>query len=91
MAPSLLLRQRPRVDHEDSIVIIEHEDHLKHLAARPRSPDQPLGTGKPPRKRAPSRLHNDLGVFGIDSVPANVLDVPCVPPELHNASNILHN
>jgi hypothetical protein len=83
MATLLSFGEWSRVNHVNGAVLIQDEHDLKQAAAAAPAPNEPLVVRPPQRKGRVCSRYDSLRFLGIHAVPRRVLQVPLVPPEVH--------
>jgi hypothetical protein len=75
------------MDDEDAVVFIDHEDHLQQSAITATAPYQPPSIVPMAWIRTLGIPDDQLGLIRGDTMRANMLDIPCVPSEIHAGSS----
>jgi hypothetical protein len=78
-----LVGQWSGVDDVNGFVWVEDVDHLKEPATSAASPNEVLVFRVPKRVGALRLTDDPFGLFWIDPVPGNVIEVPIIPAKLH--------
>ncbi len=69
------------MDYEDHLILIQNEYHLEETTATSWTPYQPFVVFQLSRKRSPSATNHQFRIFGRNSVPPDMIDIPVIPAE----------
>jgi hypothetical protein len=78
------LGKGPRVDHKCSILRVKDKNHLQPAVTVTATDNAPLAIFSGLRIGAPCVVHDQLRLFGGDTMFGDVLHVPLIPSEFHD-------